>query len=64
MDFYITIELITENDIIDHDNKTNPIVVSSYSYTGYYDYDEYFYIDYRFEYIRYETDNGYFFNKL
>ena len=63
-DYYITIELITENDIIDHDNKTNPIVVSSYSYTGYYDYDEYFYLDYRFEFIRYETDNGYFFNNF
>ena len=63
-DYYIAIDLITENDIIEHDNKTNPIVVSSYSYTGYYDYDEYFYIDYRFEYIRYETDNGYFFNNF
>ena len=64
LDNFITIELITENDIIDHDNKTNPIVVSSYSYTGYYDFDEYFYIDYRFELIRYETDNGYFFNNF
>ena len=63
-DYYIAIDLITENDRNEHDNKTNPIVVSSYSYTGYYDYDEYFYIDYRFEYIRYETDNGYFFNNF
>ena len=61
LDNFITIELITENDIIDHDNKTNPIVVSSYFYTGYYDFDEYFCIDYKFEFIRYETDNGYFF---
>ena len=64
LDNYITIELITENDIIDHDNKTNPIVVSSYFYTGYFDFDEYFYIDYRFETIRYETDNSYFFNNF
>jgi hypothetical protein len=64
LDNFITIELITENDIIDHDNKTNPIVVSSYFYTGYYDFDEYFCIDYRFELIRYETDNGYFFNNF
>ena len=64
LDNFLTIELITENDIIDHDNKTNPIVASSYFYTGYFDYDEYFYLDYRFETIRYETDNSYFFNNF
>ena len=64
LDNFLTIELITENDMIDHDNKTNPIVFSSYFYTGYFDFDEYFYIDYRFETIRYETDNSYFFNNF
>ena len=62
LDNFINIELITENDIIDHDNKTNPIIASSYFYNGYYDCEEYLYIDYRFEIIRYETDEGYFFN--
>ena len=64
LDNYINIELITENDLIDHDNKANPIVVSTYYYNGYYDCDEYFYIDYKFELIKYETDNGYFFNNF
>ena len=63
-DNFINVELITENDIIDHDNKTNPITASSYFYTGYYDCEEYFYIDYRFEFIRYETDDGFFFNNF
>ena len=64
LDNFINIELITENDIIDHDNKTNPIITSSFFYNGYYDCEEYFYIDYRFEIIRYETDDGYFFNNF
>jgi len=61
-DNYITIELITENDIIDHDNKKNPIIPSSHVHNGYFECDEFFFIDYKLEYIRYETDDGYFFN--
>ena len=62
LDNYITIELITENDIIDHDNKKNPIIPSSHVHNGYFECDEFFFIDYKLEYIRYETDDGYFFN--
>ena len=61
-DNYIEVELITENDIIDHDNKDNPIIASSYFYYGYFECGQYFYIDYRYELLKYETDNGYFFN--
>jgi hypothetical protein len=53
------VEIITENDLIDHDNKTNPIIPhinrrlinSDHSYIS---------IDYMFELIKYQTDNGYF----
>ena len=62
LDNYINVELITENDIIDHDNKKDPIVASSYFYSGMFDCEQYFYIDYRFEFIKYESDDGYFFN--
>jgi len=63
LDDYINVELITENDIIDHDNKKDPIIPSFYFYGGMFDSKQYFNIDYRFEFIKYETDDGYFFNR-
>ena len=56
------LKIITENDIIDHNNKENPII-------PYYYYDEiniynFSYIatfKYDFQYIKYESDTGFFF---
>jgi len=62
LDDYINIDLITENDIIDHDNKKSPVTASSYFYNGLFDCTQYFSIDYRYEFIKYENDDGIFFN--
>jgi len=56
------LKIITENDIIDHNNKENPII-------PYYYYDEYniynisngVSLKYDFQYIKYESDTGIFF---
>ena len=59
--FYI--ELIAENDIIDHKNKKAPIISSSYYYKShYYSNSNFLNIEYNFEFIRYENDDGYFFH--
>ena len=58
----LTLKIVTENDIIDHNNKENPII-------PYYYYDEiniynFSYIatfKYNFQYIKYESDTGFFF---
>ena len=54
--------LVNENDFIDHTKKDNPIV-------PYYQKNEYLLfedeqkdIDYNYQYIKYESDNGIFFN--
>ena len=46
---HIGIELITENDIINHDDKTNPIIASSSFYYGYFECGQHFFIDYKFD---------------
>ena len=57
--FYI--ELITENDIIDHYNK-NPIIASSHYYKSHWYTSNFFFdLNYMFGFIRYENDNGLFF---
>jgi len=56
------ITFITENDIVDHDNKKNPIIPSSYLYNKLFYCEENFQIDYTYEFIKYETDDGYFFS--
>ena len=58
--FYIS--LLTENDIIDHDNKKNPIIISPYYFNSQlYPPASFIRLDYKFEFIRYEDDDGYFF---
>ena len=58
--FYI--ELITENDIIDHYNLKNPIIPSSYYYKSHrYGSNHFVSLEYNFEFIKYEDDKGYFF---
>ena len=57
------VEFITQNDIIDHLNKNNPIKISSYYYQSDVCYsNSYLNIYYNFECIKYETDYGYFFH--
>ena len=60
--FILNLKLVTENDFIDHSKKNNPIV-------PYYQKDEYIVvlndetsIDYYYQYIKYESDDGIIFN--
>ena len=61
--FYL-IEIVSENDIINHKNKKDPCIQSyhrQYIYSN--DNIELFDIEYNFNYIRYDNDNGLFFQK-
>ena len=60
--FFLNLILVTENDFIDHTNTDNPIV-------PYYQKNQYMVlhndetdIEYNYQYIKYESDNGIFFN--
>ena len=54
--------IVTENNIINHKNKDNPIKKSSiYQYTTGLSSIDYTSIAYYFQYIKYESDNGLFF---
>ena len=51
--------IISENGIINHNNKENPIIKSySIQLAPSFSSNEYTEIDYNFQYIKYETDNG------
>ena len=52
---------MTENDIFDHNNKNNPIIPLIYKYENHFFPNISIEIDYRLEFIKYETDNGCFF---
>ena len=60
-DYTLFFKLLTENDFIDHNQKENPIV-------PFYEKNELTlrndkkYLVYNYQYIRYETDNGFLFN--
>ena len=63
-DFFYTIEIVSENDDINHNNKNNPCVQSYQNKIIYgHDYIELFELDYNFNYIKYDSDNGFFFQK-
>ena len=60
--YTLTLKLITENDIIDHNNKVNPII-------PYYKTNEYFInyprrknLNYYYQYIKHELDDGFIFS--
>ena len=60
--YTLTLKLITENDIIDHNNKVNPII-------PYYKTNEYFInyprrknLNYFYQYIKHELDDGFIFS--
>ena len=61
--FYI-IEIVSENDFIDHNNKVNPYI-NSYNKQRVYSNDniEFLDIEYNFNYIKYDMDNGIFYQK-
>ena len=61
-EFMLNVKLITQNDFIDHNKKENPII-------PYYKRNEYHLnqnekkiLTYHFQYIKYESDNGFIFN--
>ena len=56
---------IYENNLINHDNKTFPISEwVSYQFIRGFSSTEYTTTNYNFQYLKYETDDGLFFNSL
>ena len=59
---YFSLKIVTENDIIDHNNKENPIIPYYYYDTiNIYNISEAITLKYDFQYIKYESDTGIFF---
>jgi len=57
-----SLKIVTENDIINHNNKDNPIIPYYYSETIFiYNISETVSLKYDFQYIKYESDTGIFF---
>jgi len=56
-----SLKIVTENDIIDHNNKENPIIPYFYSETiSIYNISQIASLNYDFQYIKYESDTGIF----
>ena len=56
-----SLKIVTENDIIDHNNKENPIIPYFYSDTIFtYNISEVISLKYDYQYIKYESDTGIF----
>jgi len=56
-----SLKIVTENDIIDHNNKENPIIPYIYSDTIFtYNISEVITLKYDYQYIKYESDTGIF----
>ena len=58
-DYYLKARLITENDIIDHSQKDNPII-PYYQKNDIALYNEEKHLVYNYQYIKYESNNGIF----
>ena len=57
-----SLHIVTENDIINHNNKNNPIIPTyRYDIIYYSDEKKLLMLDYNFQYIKYESDDGIFF---
>ena len=57
--------IVTENNVLAHDNKDNPINQSFiYQFTTGYSSLDYTTINYDFQYIKYESDNGPFYKRI
>ena len=54
--------IVSQNSLIDHNNKSNPLS-NSYEFhsTTSFSSSQFTKVDYYFQYIKYESDNGYFF---
>ena len=62
---YFSLKIVTENDIIDHNNKDNPIIPYYYFDTiNIFNISEAISLKYNFQYIKYESDTGIFFENL
>ena len=59
--YVIIMNLVNENDIIDHTKKDNPIV-PYYKQNEFSVNNEHLNLIYEYQYIKYESDNGFFFN--
>ena len=57
--------IVSENSLIDHNNKTNPLS-NSYEYhpTPSFSSSHFTTINYNFQFIKYESDNGFYFKDL
>ena len=54
--------IVNENNLIDHNDKDAPLDEGfTYYFTAAFSSDEYTEINYNFQYIKYESDDGYFF---
>ena len=58
----LTFSLVTQNDFIDHVNKDNPIVLYYQVNNILLENTKNLYLIYDYQYIKYESDNGIFFN--
>ena len=62
---YFTLKILTENDIIDHNNKENPIIpYYNLETINIYNISEAISLKYDFQYIKYESDTGLFFGNF
>ena len=60
--FTLTFQLVTQNDLIEHSNKNNPIVPHYQFNQIYVENIDKLYLVYNFQFIKYETDNGFIFS--
>ena len=61
----ISIMIVCENNLINHDNKKSPISEGiSYHFLQFFSSDEYYTSNLNFQYIKYETDDGLLLNSL
>ena len=62
---YFTLKILTENDIIDHNNEENPIIpYYNLETINIYNISEAISLKYDFQYIKYESDTGIFFENF
>jgi hypothetical protein len=61
----ISLMMVYQNNIINHDNKESPISAGiSYQFLQVFSSIEYYLTNFNFQYLKYETDDGIFFNSL
>ena len=61
----LVLMIVYENNLINHDNKKTPISESiSYYFIKFLNSKNYYNINFYFQYLKYETDDGFFFDSL